>query len=273
MPDILNAEVDIRTGRACSECRSASMSCIVLVFVVLIFSLPTLVAVCSRMVSDSDGHLEKMTCVIGSSVGFVCSLSSVLIYSLQCGDHLSKKSEVMVDHHEVLVEYSWTFGIGSICLIVSAAFNFISAVGHLCVISPELPPEMEQLLPDTADMEKGETEQPSAQEQEKKDKAHKKEELERSLAAARAAAAEADRVKEEAAQLAKEALAEADGDKSEHGIETDQSDLMYPQTWQSLAKNDDLPIGSDDVAAAQVVAEKAGEAAAEGILPASHPGN
>lgn len=132
---------------------------------------------------------------------------------------------------------------------------------------------MEQLLPDTADMEKGETEQPSAQEPQKKDKAQKKEELERSLAAARAAAAEADRVKEEAAQLAKEALAEADGDKTEHGIETDQSDLMYPQTWQSLAKNDDLSVGSDDVAAAQAVAEKAGTGVAEGILPASHFGN
>jgi hypothetical protein len=129
------------TLACCSECETASIASVTLVFLGLLVCIPTLICNCQRATHDSDTNIDKLFGIVGGTLGFLFTLTAILIYHFQCDNNLPSANmftfKIGGIDVPVTVHFEYQLGIGQICLIIACIFQLIAVIAHIMIQTPE----------------------------------------------------------------------------------------------------------------------------------------
>lgn len=139
----------------CSQCETASIVSVTLVFLTLLVCIPTLICNCQRATPDSDTNIDKVFGIVGGTLGFLFTLTALLVYHFHCDVNLPEANmftfKIGGIDVPVTVHFEYQLGIGQICLIIACIFQLIACIAHIMIQTPEeqwsRPSEIEPMLP------------------------------------------------------------------------------------------------------------------------------
>merc|ERR1711959_408541 len=131
---------DTCTLTCCSECETASIVSVTLVFLTLLVCIPLLICNCQRATCDSDTNIDKLFGIVGGTLGFLFTLIAQLVYYFLCANKLPSANmftfKIGGIDVPVTVHFDYQLGIGQICLIIACLFQLIAVITHLMIQTP-----------------------------------------------------------------------------------------------------------------------------------------